>query len=130
MVMRKMINKIKKTVAVATLSVLAMCTVVSTVQAKTVRYSKCILEVDGEMIKKDATYNYSKTVVSGNVISTGVQASVNAGASMIENGYYVVKTGLGKATSCSGESRLTVAWHSYNVGCPNDTTGTNRWHQN
>ncbi|MBE5936795.1 MAG: hypothetical protein E7265_02060 [Lachnospiraceae bacterium] len=128
--MRKVINNIKKTIAITTLSAMAICTVITTAEAKTVRYSNCVLSVDGSKIKRDATYSYSHTVVSGCIASNGVPASVNAGASMIENGYYVVKTGLGKAISNSGASRNTVAWHSYNVASPNDTSGTNRWFQN
>lgn len=128
--MRKMINNIKKTVAVAMLSVMGICSVVSVVQAKSVKLGDYTLTVDGELLRKNATYNYSKTVVVGYVRSNGAEASVNAGASMMENGYYVVKTGLGKAVSTSSDSTLTVAWHSYNVGHPNDTTGTYRWRQN
>lgn len=49
---------------------------------------------------------------------------------MMEYGYYVIKTGLGRAVSSSNKSTTTVAWHSYDVGNPNDTTGPNRWYQN
>lgn len=127
-IMKKIIDGIKKTVTIMTLGAIMICTVTSTSQA--VRYGNYSIQKNGQMLRKDAKNNYSNTIVDGYVTSTGAEANVNAGASMVERGYYIVKTGLGRAVSNSNYSQLTVAWHSYDVGRPNDHTGPNRWNQN